>query len=243
MIDAHCHVDLFPDPTAIANECERLGIYTIAMTNLPSHFKIGFPHLKNFRKVRLALGLHPLYATRHKDEYEIFDEMIDKTSYIGEIGLDYSNEGISTKSLQLESFHRVLKAVTNKKKVLSLHSRNAENDTFKFVAQYDIQNAIFHWYTGPVNLIKEIASEGYYFSINPAMIRSIKGQEIISNIPPSNVLTESDGPFIKYNNRPLKPADLGILTEYLATAWDISEAEVTKKIRDNFKKIISQLAT
>jgi len=60
MIDTHCHIDIYNDPMAIALECERNGVVTIAMTNLPSHFEMGYSHLKNLSKVRLALGMHPL---------------------------------------------------------------------------------------------------------------------------------------------------------------------------------------
>src|SRR6188768_1798549 len=121
MIDTHCHIDLFPSPSEVANECERLGIITIGMTNLPSHFDLGYRHLFNHKKVRLALGLHPLLAESHKREFPLFLSYIHKTSYIGEIGMDFSREGIETKDIQIDSFIKILAAVSGKRKILSLH--------------------------------------------------------------------------------------------------------------------------
>ena len=62
MLDTHCHIDLYPNPHAIARAVERQKILTIAVTNLPSHFEVGLPHLRGFRQIRPALGLHPLMA-------------------------------------------------------------------------------------------------------------------------------------------------------------------------------------
>ena len=92
IIDTHCHIDMYENPLEVALECEQKGVITIGMTNLPSHFELGRPHLLAFKKVRLALGLHPLYAESHKKELPIFLRNISKTSYIGEIGLDFSKD-------------------------------------------------------------------------------------------------------------------------------------------------------
>ena len=90
MLDTHCHIDLYPNPHTIAKAVERQKILTIAVTNLPSHFEVGLPHLRGFRQIRLALGLHPLMAEYHERERKKFKQTFSKTSYIGEIGLDFS---------------------------------------------------------------------------------------------------------------------------------------------------------
>ena len=116
MIDTHCHIDLYSNPYDIVNECEKAGIITIGMTNLPSHFELGFPHVKHCKKVRLALGMHPLYADHHEEEFTKFVANISNTSYIGEVGLDFSKEGIATRNIQLRSFMKILKLVSGTKK-------------------------------------------------------------------------------------------------------------------------------
>lgn len=241
MIDAHCHLDLYPNPLSIAEESDRLGIWIISMTNLPSHFKIGYSHLRNFKRVRLAVGMHPLYADRHENELKLFSECLQYTSYVGEIGLDFSNDGIGSKEQQINSFKYVLKEISGKSKIVSLHSRRAEIEVLNYLKEYNIKNAIFHWYTGSISLINNIVRGGFMFSINPAMIRSKSGQEIIRNIPLAHVLTESDGPFIQYKGRLVKSDDIGDVEEFLAKIHNVSRDAISKVIATNFKKLVSGL--
>lgn len=241
MIDTHCHIDLYDNPLQIAQECERLGIVTIGMTNLPSHFEMGYNHLLSFTKVRLALGMHPLYAESHVKEFPGFVRNISKTSYIGEIGLDFSREGIATKDIQIETFKKILNELKEKKKIISLHSRKAEKEVLFYLANFKIQSAIFHWYTGPVGLINKIIEAGYYFSINPAMIKSKSGQEIIKKIPLKYMLTESDGPFIEHAGKVIRPNDIKIVLNYLSKILEISSQEIEIAINNNFKRIINAI--
>jgi TatD DNase family protein len=241
MIDTHCHIDLYPNPKQIADECERLGIITIGVTNMPSHFELGYKHLVGYKKVRLALGMHPLCLDAHAEELKLFVKNIDKTSYIGEIGLDFSKEGISTKELQLAVFKKIISLISGKEKIISLHSRKAEKETFQVLITNDIKQATFHWYSGPLSLIDDIAKRGYMFSVNSAMTKSKSGQDIIARIPRTHVLTESDGPFIETNGKPTRPTDIIITLDYLANVWKVSTSVAEEIIYGNFKRQIITL--
>jgi TatD DNase family protein len=241
MIDTHCHLDLYPDPLKLAKECEKKGILTIAMTNLPSHFEQGYRHLISFKKVRLALGLHPLHAEDHEKELPLFQRYVEKTSYMGEIGLDFSREGRATKDIQLTSFKSILTTIKGSKKLLSLHSRGAEKEVLENLIRNECKSAIFHWYTGPISLIEDISNAGFMFSVNPAMIKSKNGQSIISKIPRSKILTESDGPFIKHGSRQVKPSDVISVLGYLSNLWNLPVEDVDKLINENFSRIISTI--
>lgn len=241
IIDTHCHIDMYKNPLEIAKECENKGIITIGMTNLPSHFEMGQPHLLGFKKVRLALGMHPLFAESHTAEWMKFKKNINKTSYIGEIGLDFSREGIQTKSIQIDTFKKILNEIRDKKKILSLHSRKAEKDVLQYLKENNIKLAIFHWYSGPTSLIKEIENAGYYFSVNTSMINTKSGQEILKNISKEKLLTESDGPFIEFNGKIVKSSDIIHIHSYLSKLWNMSTEEVGGLIYGNFKTILLNL--
>lgn len=208
MIDTHCHFDIMSNPEAYIYAKEVVGDIVIGMTNLPSHFCIGEPYIRSFKHVRLALGLHPLLAADKQNELQIFKNNIEKTSYIGEIGLDFSKSGISTKEIQISVLRKILSELKGKKKIVSVHSRKAERELLDLLCEYDIKNVIFHWYSGPVGLIPSILSCGYYFSINESMTLSKNGQKIIENIPKPRILTETDAP---YNSK----TDIGNVLTYL----------------------------
>ena len=117
MIDTHCHFDMMSQPEAYIGQRELAGDIVIGMTNLPSHFQIGHPHLKGYKHIRLALGLHPLLAAESKSEVTLFKRLVDQTSYIGEIGLDFSKEGLATKDEQVAVLRELLSAIRDKKKI------------------------------------------------------------------------------------------------------------------------------
>lgn len=198
IIDTHCHFDMMPNPEGYISAKEKAGDIVIGMTNLPSHFKMGQSHLIGYKHIRLALGLHPLLAAENRKELTLFKRLVDQTSYIGEIGLDFSREGIATKNEQISVLREVLATIKGKKKIVSVHSRNAAIELLDMLCEFEIKNVIFHWYSGPVDLIPSIIERGFYFSINESMCRSKNGQSIIGKIPREIILTETDAP---YNNR------------------------------------------
>src|SRR5258708_37911441 len=104
MIDTHCHLDLYPDPASVANQASANSVTVIFVTNTPSAFERAYPHVSSFRNIRLAIGLHPLAAADSQGEWQRFQDLVHKTSYVGEVGLDFSPAGLPTKSLQLSAF-------------------------------------------------------------------------------------------------------------------------------------------
>ena len=198
MIDTHCHFDMMPKPETYIRQRELAGDIVIGMTNLPSHFQMGQPHLRWYKHIRLALGLHPLLAAESKSEVTLFKRLVNQTSYIGEIGLDFSKEGLANKDEQVAVLRELLSAIRGKKKIVSVHSRKAEKELLALLSEYEIENVVFHWYSGSVDLIPAILGRGYYFSVNEAMCLSMNGRAIIEKIPRDRVLTETDAP---YNER------------------------------------------
>lgn len=226
IVDTHCHFDMMPNPEAYISAREKAGDIVIGMTNLPNHFQMGQPHLKGFKHIRLALGLHPLLASENKREVALFKQLVDKTSYIGEIGLDFSREGLATKDEQISTLREMLATLKGKKKILSVHSRKAEKELLDMLCEYEIKNVIFHWYSGSVELVPRILAQGYFFSVNEAMCCSKNGRAIIEKIPIERILTETDAP---YNDRKNIEAVLNQL--------NISE----QNIYDNFKRLLGCL--
>ena len=239
MIDAHVHLDQFKQPLAIAKQAESAKIVTVACTFMPSDFALCLPVIRNFKYIRFALGLHPTCADKHEREYGLFREYVNSTSYIGEVGLDFSSEFEKTKDIQIRSLQVVLEAVRNRPRFITFHSRKAEETLLAMLDEYLIRNAIFHWYTGPVDLISEILARGHYFSVNSAMLNSKAGRDIISSIPQNHILTETDGPFIEVRGRQARPCDIDKVQSGLAKIWNCTVIDVERQVRGNLERILS----
>lgn len=75
LIDSHCHIDLFDDPIALIQEFERSHMCCVMTTMLPSHFQMALPHVKQFKNIFPALGLHPLRVQEGRIELDLFFEI------------------------------------------------------------------------------------------------------------------------------------------------------------------------
>lgn len=197
MIDAHCHIDAYADPYQTALVVDRARVLTIAVTNLPTDFARAYPHVRPLRYIRLALGLHPLLAAAHVGERDAFRTYLGRTSYVGEVGLDFSSEGQATRVEQIESFRFVLQLLRAHPKFVSVHSRQAESAVLDLVEQIPVGPVVFHWFGGSLLQLERLLSLGHYCSINPAMLRSTRGRAIVERLPRDRVLTETDGPFVQ----------------------------------------------
>lgn len=103
MIDTHCHIDLYKNPIKILQECENAGITVLAMTNLPSHFEMGYPHILPFKRIRLALGMHPLHAEQHYKEFPLFLKTSQKP--LTSVKWDWISPGKVTLSKKFRLIH------------------------------------------------------------------------------------------------------------------------------------------
>ena len=226
LIDAHCHIDMLENPETYLQKQERDGNITIGMTNLPSHFEMGYPHFRNLKRSRLALGYHPLLVAVNSNELRCFKKYLPYTSYIGEIGLDFSRDGIGFKEIQIGILRKILESISGERKIVSVHSRRAERELYGLLREYDIKNVIFHWYSGPLGLISEIESAGYYFSINEAMTCSQNGCAIIEKMSRSRILAETDAPYNEKN-------------DIVATLRQVGMSE--EQVKENFYKLLEGL--
>ncbi|MEG1622877.1 MAG: TatD family hydrolase [Alistipes sp.] len=226
IIDTHCHFDMFSQPEEYINSVEERGDITIGMTNLPSHYQLGKNYVAHLKKIRLALGFHPQLVEKNQSELCLFEKLVNTTSYIGEIGLDFSIKGIQSKDIQIKSLRYILCLLKGENKIVSVHSRGAEKELLNLLKEYDTKNVIFHWYSGSSSLIKDIIDCGYYFSINQSMTLSTNGRKILQSIPKNRILTETDAP---YNDK----ADIKKALFYL----NLTEQE----IYGNFTSLLSKL--
>lgn len=235
LIDFHFHIDYYQDYKKKYEDINKNKIYTLCVTNMPELYETIKDVFEETKYVKFALGFNPQLAGSEKFNKKIFYKYLDSTKYIGEIGLDYSNRYISSKEKQIEIFEYICSVVSGKNKILSVHSRNSEDDVLAILSRNNIKNAVFHWYTGKLTTLDKIVDEGYYFSINYEMLKSKKGLSIINRIPLDRILVESDGPFTKVGNKESEPLNLHLMYEKLN---EILSLDSKKIVNDNFKALL-----
>lgn len=242
-IDTHCHLDLFQDIKHKVAFENNLPIKTITVTNSPSFFEPNIDLFRNLTNIRVALGLHPELVSNYHSQIDQLGKLITKTKYIGEIGLDGSKEYKGSFDEQVEIFKAILLLVKKSgEKILTIHSRNASKEVIDMTSTY-LKNSdckiILHWFTGNYTDLQNGISQGYFFSINHKMANSEKGKEIISRIPLSQLLTETDAPFT-FNSKITNRLDsLKNTIENIAKIKNLSQEKIKSIIMNNFKILLT----
>ena len=189
LVDAHFHLDLFPDPAAMARGIEAARIHTIAVTNAPSVFFHTRALAEGCRFLHPAVGLHPELVAARAGEIESMWPLLQETRFVGEVGLDYVTKDETQRRLQRIVFARILeRCAFLGNKVITVHSRRSAKDVIAAVGNAFRGKVILHWFSGtPAELDKAVA-QGLYFSVNPAMTLSRSGQALIQRIPRERML-------------------------------------------------------
>ncbi|MCH2206957.1 MAG: TatD family hydrolase [Lentisphaerales bacterium] len=234
LIDTHCHVLDYKEPDFI-QKLNDSKITTHAVTTTLAEFKRLFPLLENCKHIFPSMGLFPLKAKEEGHNLEEFLDLIPQTKLIGEIGLDYTVPE-EERVLQRQILEKIIsKCNESGDKTLSLHSRDSAEDVFKIIGADFQGSAIMHWYSGPAELI-DSAPKNIYFSVNTAMLKSRKGKEILQSLKPQQVLTETDGPYVKINAQASQPQDIRIVVQSLSQKWQKTIEETLKTIQENYAR-------
>ncbi len=157
----------------------------------------------------------------------------------GEVGLDYQTDDESVRELQRSIFTEIVEVCSSLgDRILTIHSRRSSNDVLQILGGSFQGTAILHYFSGLKSEVDVASKRGFFFSVNPAMIRSKSGQQLIARMPRELVLTESDGPFVKHGNRPSEPKDVELVLHHLAQAWECSVDEASESVFANFERAV-----
>lgn len=236
LIDTHFHLDYYKNHKEIYNEINKLKQYTLCVTNLPEIYESCIDLYKETNYIKFAIGYNPQMINEYKFNRQSFLKNIDKTKYVGEVGLDFSKKYIAYKEEQVKIFDFICKVAAKKNKIITIHCKASEKETIEILRKNRVKYAIIHWYTGPINLIDEFIKLGYYFSINFNMLSSKKGISIINRIPKNRLLIESDGPFGKYNKKAIQPHDIKIVYNKFESNFQMLNLD--RIVYENFKLLL-----
>jgi len=241
-VDAHCHLDLFPDYGLVADRCEEDGTAVITMTTTPRAWPKNLELAGPYRLIEPALGLHPQLVAGHSSELSIWDSYLGEAHFIGEVGLDASPRFYRSFEQQKVVFEHILrKCASQGHKILSVHAVRAARTVLDLVEVTAILKSdckvILHWFTGGPAEAKRAIDLGCHFSINAEMLRTQHHFDTIKQIPPDRILTETDGPFTMLAGRPCEPANVQAVVLALAALQRTSEEDTRATIMRNYREV------
>lgn len=240
LIDSHAHLSAI-DPIGPALEkaisVGVTGIVAVGM-DLPSNEKTLDLAKKFPGFIFPALGYHPWSVKEHEIDTTLcfIEKHIEKCVAIGEVGLDYKIK--TKKAIQQEVFSRVLNIAEKHHKPVIVHTRFSHERAHRMAVDSGLENVVFHWYSGPEDVLGRIIEDGYFISATPALAYSRAHRAAVFKTPLDKILIETDSP-VKYRYQTSEPATLLETLRYLADLKEIPEDETAHITADNTRKFFN----
>lgn len=242
-IDFHCHLDLYTDHAALIDECDRERVATLAVTTTPKAWRRNRELAERSTHVRVALGLHPQLVAEREAEMSLLEQLLSEARYVGEIGLDAGPRFYRSFDAQERVFEHILRACAEQGgKVLTVHSVRAVGKVLGHLERAlppDRARVVLHWFTGTVAEARRAVALGCYFSINSEMLRSPKHRQLVAGLPSERLLTETDGPFVEANGRPVRPRDVAATVEELADLRQENPEALAATLLANLRALVA----
>jgi TatD DNase family protein len=211
-IDTHCHIskDDYADIDDLINKIKDKCVCKIIVNgcDMKSNLEV-LDLVKKYDIVYGSIGFHPTELDKFKiDDLLWLEEHIDddKIIALGEIGLDYHYED-TDKEKELDVFIKQLDIAKKHNKPIIVHSRDAMQDTFNVLKEYDLKGSL-HCFSGSLEMAKEFIKLGYLIGVGGVVtFKNAKNViNVIENIDLKYILLETDAPYLtpepfrKYKN-------------------------------------------
>ncbi|MCX5918792.1 MAG: TatD family hydrolase [Deltaproteobacteria bacterium] len=238
LIDTHAHLDEVPDLEGALKRAQDAGVLAIVGvgTDLASNEKIlqladRFP---NF--VLPAVGLHPwrLDGVDLEANARFIEKELSRCVALGEVGLDFAVK--TPREKQEEVLQRLLSLAFRARKPVLLHARRAWEEAFQLLQSFPLERAIFHWYSGPLDVLRRVFEQGYFISATPAAAYSERHRAAIQAAPLTHLVLETDAPEM-YRGVPSEPADLRKTLQSVSEVKGMKAEEVARHTYRNASEI------
>ncbi|MCP4110910.1 MAG: TatD family hydrolase [Desulfobacteraceae bacterium] len=247
VIDAHTHLEEVKNLTEAVKRAENSGVLSIITVGSDlesSRRALDISGRYGQTMIYPALGIHPwnLRTCDPKPAFEFIEENIEKAVAVGEIGLDYwlkeAKKDMEQRTRQKEVFKSLLRLGRKYEKPAIIHTRGAWEDCFDLAVETETKKAVFHWYSGPLEILDKILGQGYYISANPAAEHSKKHQAAIADTPLERILLETDSP-VKYQYKESEPADVLRTLEAVVRLKSVSMEDAANITTRNAKEFFN----
>jgi len=252
LVDSHCHLDrLKLDKyggdlklalaAAAEQGVEKMLCVGISLENREAVVAIA----EEYDQVVASVGVHPLDVEAGlASEQDLLDwAKHPKVVAIGESGLDYYYSD-QTKALQQESFGIHLRAASEAKLPVIVHTRDARQDTLDMIKEHGSEESagVLHCFTESWEMARSAMDMNYYISLSGIVtFKNAKElQEVARKMPLDRLLVETDSPYlapIPYRGKPNEPAYVKEVAQFVADLQGISYQALIEATGENFHRL------
>jgi TatD DNase family protein len=167
---------------------------------------------------------------------------------VGETGLDYHYEH-SSKQVQQDFLRRYLHLALECRLPVIIHCREAFADFFEILdAEYQVDQrhapGVLHCFTGTMAEAEEVIKRGWMLSLSGIVTfkKSVELQQVAKEMPLSQLLIETDAPYLapqKHRGKTNEPAYVVEVAANIAALKNLSIEEVAHATAANARRLFN----
>ncbi|MDR3031193.1 MAG: TatD family hydrolase [Holosporales bacterium] len=247
IVDSHCHLFYGGIYEDLANKIKTAGLndvkYMLTVSTSKNNIEDNIAICEKYNNICCSVGIHPhSFSEGYSLEY-IKSILTNRTVVaIGEVGLDYHFEDETSPENQKELFKDMLSLCNISDLPYIIHARDCFPDILDIMKDYDIENAVFHCYTGNLKNAKKVLDFGYYMSFSGVITfnKADDLREVLTYVPDDRILVETDCPYltpVPYRGKVNEPAYVRSIAECAAKIRKQSLEDFSRKTTDNFFRL------
>ncbi len=235
LIDTHAHLNFSAYKSDAVEVTKRTLAGDTWMINVGSQYSTSKRAVEMAEKykegVYAAIGLHPIHAVNEEFAREDYKDLAksSKVVAVGEIGLDYKAEYVSSKEKQKETFLKQLDLAEELNLPVILHCRMAHEDTISLLQQRNGKGirGVVHCFTGSWAEAQKYLDMGFYLGFN-GIIFKLDLDKVIEKTPLDRILVETDCPYLSPPQAPERNEPLAVkyVVEKIAKLKEKSYEEI-----------------
>lgn len=258
IFDTHIHLNeerLLENLDVYLNEAIKDGVTKFLCVGWDLESSKKAIELANkYENIYCSIGVIP---TEHKQysltdspsptikELEALLPLSNKIVAIGEIGLDYYWEKEDEiKNKQKEMFVEQIELANKYNLPISIHARDSLQDTLDILKTHKVkQSGIMHCYSGSKEMAKEFIKLGYKIAFGGVLTfkNSRVTKEVLSSIPLSSIVFETDAPYLAptpFRGKLNEPKYIVETVKYAAQSLNIDLEELENLVFHNSLEIL-----
>ena len=248
IFDTHAHYDdeqFDKDREELLNSMQAAGVGTIVNASATVESWEAVRRLtEQYHFVYGMIGVHPdEVGSLNEENFARMEELLqrEKLVAVGEIGLDYYWDK-ETHELQQYWFRRQLDLAEKYALPVSIHSRDAAEDTMVILKEYAGRvKAVLHCYSYSPEMAKEFLRLGYWIGVGGVVSfkNGRKLKETVKETPMERILLETDCPYLSpepFRGKRNSSLRLPYVAEAIAGLKGITAEEVIRMTEDNARE-------
>ena len=247
LVDSHCHLDdaqFDADRDQVIARAQAAGVQIFLAIGAgagPPDLEVAICLAERYPGFYATVGVHPHDAAKAGDE--TFERLAalaahPKVVAIGEIGLDYHYD-FSPRDVQRRVFARQLQLAAEAGLPVSIHTREAWNDTLDILRVHGPASGIFHCFTGDARQAQQALDLGFHLAFGGVLTfpNAESVREAARIAPARRLLLETDCPYLApapHRGKRNEPAFVVEIARRLAEVRDASFESIAALTTANF---------